>query len=245
MNNRITKIRCVDKKCKTVNQIEEKFCLRCGTPMVKNYLWVKGKLRKNYEIGELIDERFLLCYPQIVLDTKPDVVIQTPEFIPDQIKPYLRLFSHRLHLPQIYGYIDFPEQAWFLEYESVPISSQGHLIYPKFFPGIESCLKKVSPLRQINWLWQIIILWSPLEQQKALSSLLITDNIRVQGGLVKLIELELDDEQSSPTLQDLGDLWFNWLPLFNPLIQDIVTKIVLSLQQNLFNHIDDVLNFLY
>ena len=242
-NNRITKIRCVNKKCKTLNQIDETFCNRCSTPIVKNYLWIKGELAKQYQVGELIGNRFSLCYPNIVLDTKPDAVIPSPEVIPNDIKPYLKLFSHRLHIPQIYGYLNFPEQVWFLEYESVPLNSQGQLIYPKFFPSIESCLSKVSALRQMNWLWQIVQLWSPLAKQKALSSLFALDNIRVNGNIIKLIELDLD-QKSTPTLENLGDLWCSWLPHFDPMIQNIIHKIVLSLQQNLFTNINDVLNVL-
>ncbi len=243
MNSGTATIRCVNKKCKTINEIQNTFCHRCNTPILRNYLWIKGEFSQNYKVGDLIDDRFRLCYSKVVIDTKPDITIRTPEVIPEEIKPYLRLFSHRLHLPQIYGYLSFPEQAWLLEYESVPINNQGDLIYPRFFPGIESCLKKVSPLRQMNWLWQIVQLWQPLSQQKSLSSLFSFENIRVNGSIVKLIELELD-QQTTPTLADLGDLFYSWLPLFDPLIENIIENITLSLQQNLFSNIDQVLNIL-
>ncbi len=244
MNKRKINIRCVNKKCKTLNSIEEKFCHRCNTPVVKKYLWIKGELSKDYPIGELIEDRYLLCYPKTVLDTKPDVINPTPDDIPDEIKPYLRLFSHRLHLPQIYSYLKFPETIWFLEHESVPIDSQGRLVYPKFFPSIESNLSGVSALRQLNWLWQIVQLWKPLEKQKALSSLFIAENIRVDGSIVKLIELKLDQEDCVPHLDHLGELWSAWLPYIAPQIKDIVEKIILSLQQNLIKDVDELLNIL-
>jgi protein phosphatase len=241
MTNRTTKIRCVTQNCQAFNSIEDEFCHQCSTPIVKNYLWIKGELTNKYKIGELINERFLLSYPQIVLDLNPALVIDTPQVIPKDIKVYLKLFSHRLHLPQVYGYLSYPEQAWLLEYETVPINAKGKLTYPKFFPSIQSCLSKVSALRQINWLWQIANLWIPLAQQKALSSFFLTNNIRVNGGIVKLIELKRDRKESTPTLQNLGHLWNSWLPLFNPVIHDLLTKIIFSLQQNLFTDIEQLL----
>ena len=243
MNNRIVKIRCVNHKCKTFNSPEDTFCHRCSTPVVKNYLLMKGNLSLQYQVGEMINNRFLLYYPQIALDTKPDQINPTPEFIPNEIKAYLQVFSHRLHLPQIYDYISFPEQIWFLEYESVPLNAKGQLIYPKFFPLLASCLPKVSPLRQLNWLWQILQLWTPLARIEALSSLFLYDNIRVNGSIVKLLELRLDEELK-PSLPYLGELWLNWLPHFDPAISNIIQKIALSLQQNLFSNIEEVINVL-
>ena len=243
MNQSTTKIRCVTKNCKNFNPIETKFCHQCSTPIVKKYLFIQGKLSKKYKVGELINNRFLLCYPQTVLDLKPDIILNTPEVIPEEIKVYLKLFAHRLHIPQVYGYLDFPEHAWLFEYESVPLNSEGKLIFPQFFPGIESCLSKVSALRQMNWLWQIVNLWTPLSQRKALSSFFIINNIRVDSSIVKLLKLQLD-EDCTPTLQDLGNLWMDWLALFDPLVQDILKKIILSLQQNLFTNIDEVLQIL-
>ena len=244
MNKRKINIRCVNKKCKTFNSIEQKFCHRCNTPVVKKYLWIKGELSQDYPIGELINKRFLLCQSNTVLDTKPDIVNPTPEEIPEEIKPYLRLFAHRLHLPQVYGYLGFPENIWFLEYESVPIDSEGRLSYPKFFPSIESRLSGASPLRQLNWFWQIVQLWKPLLKQKALSSLFIPQNIRVDGSIVKLIELELDRKVGTPDLQTLGDLWSTWSEYIHPQIKSIIQNIILSLQQKLITDIDKLLKVL-
>ena len=211
--------------------------------MVKKYLWIKDELNQNYPIGELIEQRYLLCHPKTVIDTRPDIINPTPTEIPDEIKPYLRLFSHRLHLPQIYSYLKFSEIIWFLEYESVPIDSQGKLVYPKFFPSIQSSFSDVSALRQMNWLWQIVQLWKPLSKQKTLSSLFIADNIRVDGSIVKLIELKLDQD-CEPHLEHLGELWSTWLEHIHPQIKDIIEKIILSLQQNLITDINELLNIL-
>lgn len=234
MSNSIAKIQCVNKKCQTINLLENTFCSKCKTPIIKRYLRIGGNVEKNYEKGKLINDRFLLWESQIVIDTKPDVVPLFPDTIPEIITPYLKLFSHRLHVPQIYGFIDDSFQQWLLEYESIPLDDAGHLIHPELFPSIELSLFPASSLRQVSWLWQIILLWTPLEKQKVLSSLFHPNNIRVGGGIIKLQEL-IRDSESSPTFKDLGNLWEHWLTKFNPLIQEVMGKIILSLQENLLD----------
>ncbi|WP_373478567.1 PP2C family serine/threonine-protein phosphatase [Geminocystis sp.] len=233
MTKTTSKIRCVNKRCKTLNLLEDTFCSRCHIPVVKRYLRIHGTLAKEYHIGELIEDRFLLCHPDIVIDTKPDLLPILPDSVSEEITCYLKLFSHRLHIPQIYGYVDQQYSALLLEYESVPIDDKGHLIYPNLFATIESSFEKASTLRQVNWLWQMVILWKPLAKQKVLSSFFKPNNIRVSGGIVKLIELTSDDNENNPNLKDLADLWSHWIPYLNPLIQDIISNIILSLQENL------------
>lgn len=240
MTNTIAEIRCVNRRCKALNLLENTFCHRCQTPLVKRYLRMGGTLNKEYHIGELVENRFFVCQPNIVIDTKPGVIPIFSEYIADEIKPYLKLFSHRLHIPQIYGYIDQNFSAWLLEYENIPLDYSGNLVYPDLFPAIESSFLNASSLRQVNWLWQMVQLWKPLTKRKVLSSLFLPNNLKVGGGIIKLIELKVDDS-SNPSLVDLGNLWADWLPKLNPLIQDTIEKIILSLQQDLIDDIDKVL----
>lgn len=232
MSNSIAKIQCVNKRCQTINLLEDTFCSKCKTPIIKRYLRIGGNVEKDYEVGKLINDRFLVWESNIVIDTKPDLPSLFPDTVPENIAPYLKLFSHRLHVPQIYGFLEDSFEQWLLEYESIPLDDKGHLIHPELYPSIELSLFQASSLRQVSWLWQIILLWTPLEKQKVLSSLFHPNNIRVGGGIIKLQELIADDE-SSPSLKDLGNLWEHWITKFNPLIQEVMGKIILSLQENL------------
>lgn len=243
MTNRTTEIRCVNKRCKTLNSLSEKFCHRCRTPIVKRYLKISGKLREKYSIGDLMCDRYLLCYPNTVLDTKPSLVPFSAEVIPEDAIPYLKLFSHRLHLPQLYSFLKGEGEAWLLEYESLVIDDNGELTHPLLFLLLEKSFSNASPLRQISWLWQMVQLWNPLEKQKVLSSFFVENNLRANGGILKIMEL-YRDEQSSPTLQTLGNLWSNWIPLLNPLTQEIMRKVTLCLQQNLITNTTQLLNIL-
>ncbi|MGI0481928.1 PP2C family protein-serine/threonine phosphatase [Geminocystis sp. CENA526] len=239
----IAKIQCVNKRCRKLNLLGDALCNECQTPIVKRYLRIGGNIDKEYSVGELINDRFFVCQPSIVIDTKPDISPIFPENVPETITPYLKLFSHRLHVPQIYGFLDNTFEQWLLEYESIPLDEKGNLIHPELFPSLELSLFQVSALRQISWLWQIILLWNPLEKQKVLSSLFYPHNLRVGGGIIKLREL-IPDNESKPTLKDLGNLWENWITRFNPLIKEILEKIVLSLQENLLETPNQVLDIL-
>lgn len=243
MSNSIVKIQCVNKRCQTTNLLENTFCSKCKTPIVKRYLRIEGNSEKDYKVEELINDRFLLWDSNIVIDTKPDVPLLFPDTVPENIVPYLKLFSHRLHIPQIYGFLDDSFQQYLLEYESIPLDDQGHLIHPELFPSLELSLSKSSSLRQVSWLWQIILLWTPLAKQKVLSSLFHPNNIRVGSGIIKLQEL-ITDNDSSPTFKDLGNLWEHWITKFDPLIQEVMGKIILSLQENLLEEPSQLLAIL-
>ncbi|MBL1211312.1 serine/threonine-protein phosphatase [Geminocystis sp. GBBB08] len=240
MTTTIAEIRCINKRCKALNLLENTFCHRCQTPLVKRYLRIIGTLTKEYGVGELIENRFFVCQPNVVIDTKPSIVPIFPETVSDEITPYLKLFSHRLHIPQVYGCIDKEYSAWLLEYENIPLNETGNLVYPDLFPAIEFSFFHVSPLRQVNWLWQMVLLWKPLARQKVLSSLFLPNNLKVAGGIIKIIELKFDHD-SNPNLKDLANLWEVWFPKFNPLIQEVMGKIILSIQQNILDNSDKIL----
>ena len=46
-------------------------CMTCGIPLVKRYLWAVGDWINAYQMGELIEERYLLQRPHVLLDTLP------------------------------------------------------------------------------------------------------------------------------------------------------------------------------
>jgi len=243
MTNRITQIRCVNKRCKNLNSLEDNFCHKCETPLVKRYLKIVGKLSKEYKIGDAIASRFLVCYSDIVLDTKPYLAPYSPDSLPSEVIPYLKLFSHRLHLPQVYSFLKDETETWLLEYENIPLNSHGKLIYPQLFPLLEKNISQASALRQINWLWQMTQLWKPLATQKVLSSFFDSNNLRVNGGIIKFIDLK-SDQELTPSLKNLADLWLSWVEFFDPLIKDIIIKIILSIHQNLINTPDKLLAIL-
>ncbi|NEP75913.1 MAG: SpoIIE family protein phosphatase [Okeania sp. SIO2G4] len=190
--------------------------------MPKHYLWVIGEGIKTYRPGEIIVDRYQVQDDRILMDTQPEKTPQMPEEIPGKIEPYLRLFPYRLHIPQVFGIISVTEKKgtrkiWLLE--AGPINSNSGSLMPK----IATSWKHATAMRQLNWLWQIAQLWQPLNVQKVASSLLNSENLRVEGQLVRLLELQAD--QKSLTLQHLGRFWQKWASNAHPAVEKFLKQL--------------------
>jgi serine/threonine protein phosphatase PrpC len=73
-------------------------------------------------------------------------------------------------------------------------------------PELSQAWKEASAVRQLNWLWQQALLWQPLSSEGVASSLLEPGLVRVEGSVLRLLELRLDP-QATPTLAQLGEQW--------------------------------------
>ncbi|NEP58148.1 MAG: serine/threonine protein phosphatase [Symploca sp. SIO2G7] len=233
MDNPTAMLHCPNTRCQVPNPQSNKFCEQCRTPLLKRYLWAIGKGIKAYEPGEVIAERYLLMHSSVILDMKPGIPPDTPQDIPQFLTPYLRLCPYGLHVPQIYGRLTptkgrrHPE-VWLLE--KVPIrvtqmaDAQGQLL-----PELTNVWKDASPMRQLNWLWQIGNLWQPLSTEGVASSLLTPAILKVENSLVRLLELQ-PDNSSKPTLQQLGQLWLEYLTAgISPVIADFFQQLCTQL----------------
>ncbi|MFM2378171.1 MAG: hypothetical protein RLZZ143_747 [Cyanobacteriota bacterium] len=231
----LTTLQCQNLTCLSPNALTNRFCEKCGTPLVKRYLWMMGDwVRTYYHVGELIDNRYLVKQPQIVLDTKPAQAPQAPEEPPSWISLYLQLLPFHLHIPQIYGYIPSPDERlnmdiWLLEYGTIPLDEAGELIYPELLPTLGEVWSQASDLRQIHWLWQMAKLWHPLQKKAMVSSLLNPSLTRVNNQLLQLLELS-KDEAAAPKLKDLGVLWAGLIPTAAANIQDFLTSLTQELE---------------
>ncbi len=158
-------------------------------PLTNRYLWAAGSAATSIPVGETVTDRYQVVAPQIWQDTHPELLPEVPEQISGNVLPYLRLYPHRLHVPEVYGVCQVNDsvQESVILLENVPIDASGEL-----YPSIESMLTKASAVRQVFWLWQILELWTPLEEVGVASSLLVPDNLRVEGWRVRLRELYAD-----------------------------------------------------
>ncbi len=209
MLNSAAKINCSNPNCQTPNSLERKVCVQCQTPLLKRYLWMMGEKITAYQPGELIAERYLVVQPQIVLDTKPNLLPAMPEVVPSHISTYLKLAPYRLHIPQVYGYIapsHKQSELWLLEYGMVSESTSKDLKSGQLLPTLNQAWQSTGALRQLNWLWQIAELWQPLVSYGVASTLLQPSLLQVKGAIVHLRELT-SDGSLEPSLQDLGRLW--------------------------------------
>ncbi|MBD2608973.1 protein phosphatase 2C domain-containing protein [Scytonema hofmannii FACHB-248] len=209
-------IYCTNPACTNpINSVGDRLCANCQTPLVHRYIWATGE-HQAIPPGELIKDRYEVITSQIWLDTRPGQLPEIPEELPKAIIPYLRLSSDRCHVAQVYGFADD-----ILLLENVPIDETG-----KLYPAIADAWEQATPVRQVNFLWQIIQLWQPLSEYGVALSLLFPHNLRVQGWCVRLLELY---ESEQPSLQQLGESWKPIVAAAKPEVATALEKIVDSM----------------
>lgn len=182
-----------------------------SAPPINRYLWAADPASAQVPAGELIQGRYQVVAPQIWLDKQPEIPPDVPQDLPEEIIPYLRLFPLRLHIPEVYGLAvlgEEPDTAEILLLENVPVDEEGNL-----YPSLGEAWSQAKPVRKVYWLWQVLQLWTPLSEMGVASSLLVTENVRVQGWRVWLLELYPDrtELQENVTLQELGECWLDWM----------------------------------
>ena len=213
-------IKCPNPECQTINPEGNDRCASCQTYLPYRYLWAvkPGKL-----VPEHLDKRYIWQHQQIVLDTEPGVPPASPDPVPTHIWPYLMLASHGLHVPQPYDLLNPGTGRETLLLDTAAIAINPGDTKPKLLPSLTQAWPAASPLRQLNWLWQIAGLWSDFIEQQVASSLLSNHLLRVHGSLVRLLELATDVQPL--TLNHLGEFWQTLIPKAQPPIRDFLTSL--------------------
>ena len=201
-----------------------------------SYLWAVGEIAAQKIPGTIVEsDRYQVIAPHIWSDTRPHLEPYVSALLPDEALPYLRLYAHRLHIPQVYGFCrDDENDREILLLENVPLKNTGDLQ-----PAIFEAWTQASAVRQVYWLWQILQLWNPLLELNVASSLLSPDNLRVEGWRVRLKELIKDSEDPiharasflNPDLSNLGQCWLVWVSESKATIADSLTAICAAMQQ--------------
>ncbi|MBG1241376.1 protein phosphatase 2C domain-containing protein [Nostoc sp. NZL] len=202
-------IYCINPRCKSpINPMGDSVCASCQTPLVHRYLWATGSSSAQITPGTTVADRYEVISPQIWLDTQPALPPDVPEELPTEVIPYLRLYQERLHLPQAYGFASNLEEdpTDILLLENVPIDKTGNI-----YPTIVEAWEQATAVRQVYWLWQILQLWTPLSELGLSRSLLVVENLRVQGWCVRLLELYQTPADEKLSLQNLGECWQFWV----------------------------------
>ncbi|WP_375479429.1 protein phosphatase 2C domain-containing protein [uncultured Nostoc sp.] len=199
---------CINPRCNSpINPMGDSVCASCQTPLVHRYLWATGSLSAQIPPGTKVADRYEVIKQQIWLDTQPGLPPDVPEELPTQVIPYLQLYQ-RLHLPQAYGFASNLEEDTtdILLLENAPIDKTGNI-----YPTIVEAWQEATAVRQVYWLWQILQLWTPLAELGLSRSLLVADNLRVEGWCVRLLELYQTPDDEKLSLQNLGECWQFWV----------------------------------
>ncbi|MBD2530338.1 protein phosphatase 2C domain-containing protein [Nostoc flagelliforme FACHB-838] len=234
MENDAATLYCPNENCQAANPLTHKFCQRCSTPLPKNYLWAVVDSPSVGSPGEILADRYLVVDKFVLLDTKPGLLALTLEL--DNLQPlraYLRLIPYRLHVPQVYGVLfltDGPSHREILLLEKPPILIDDTSQQVRLCSELTTAWRDATSMRQLNWLWQIAHLWQPLTSEGVASSLLDSYVLRVEGSLVRLLDLRFDDE-TSPELPQLGEFWQQLVHEAKPAITEFVDRVSRSLIQ--------------
>jgi protein phosphatase len=233
MENDAATLYCPNEFCQSPNPLDHNFCQRCSTPLPKRFLWAVGDGLDLGKSGDILADRYLVIEKNVVLDTRPGLVPHTPEIERlQEIKPYLRLFPYRLNVPQVYGVLptsDGEGQNDILLLEKPPITVGDVFPYKvELLSDLRTAWSDATSMRQLNWLWQIAHLWQPLASEGVALSLLDPNLLRVEGSLVRLLELRSDGEMK-PQLSDLGAFWQEILTKSKPAVSDFLSNICRSL----------------
>jgi len=123
------------------------------------YLWATTPAAMYIRVGEQVG-RYQVVAPQIWQDMHPELPPEMPTQLGETILPYLRLYPHRLHLPEVYGVCQVGDSLITL-LENVPIDRNAEL-----YSSMMSMWTKASAVRQVYWLWQMLELWTPLAEAR-------------------------------------------------------------------------------
>lgn len=234
MENDAATLYCQNELCQAPNPLNHKFCQRCSTPLLKRYLWAEKEGVSVASPGTILADRYLVISKSVVVDTKPGVLPQIPEIENLQaLKAYLRLIPYRLHIPQVYGILPLSEgnsqkDILLLEKPPIFVDSTGQQV--QLYSELTKIWGNATSISQINWLWQIANLWQPLASEGVASSLLEPSLLRVEGSLVRLLELQPD--ATTPGLTQLGEFWQRQLlPKARPAVAEFIDQITQYLIQ--------------
>ncbi|MDP5337109.1 MAG: protein phosphatase 2C domain-containing protein, partial [Nodularia sp. (in: cyanobacteria)] len=228
MENDAATLYCPNEACLAANPLTHKFCQRCSTPLPKRYLWAVGDGLSVGSPGDVLADRYLVISKSVVLDQKPGLLPQSPELDNSQgIKAYLRLIPYSLNVPQLYGILPLSEgqsHKEILLLEQPPLSADISGLQVQLCSQLNIAWRDATSMRQLNWLWQIANLWQPLKSEGVATSLIDPHVLRVEGSLVRLLELRFD-AATAPELPQLGAFWQKLQPESKPVIAEFVQQI--------------------
>ncbi|MBD2326913.1 protein phosphatase 2C domain-containing protein [Alkalinema sp. FACHB-956] len=232
-------IQCPNPFCKAPNPDDHVFCDRCQTFIPQHYLWATGGGAEHLAVGTLVADRYRVLAPQVLLDTTPGLLPDLPLEISLKLETYLRLLAHRPRTPQVYGIIrnHDTEPIILLEeggvYGAHTLSTTGESLAGCVMPELIERWETASHLQQVNWILQLAELWKPLSLVKASATLLQPELIRINGGMVHLLEV-LYQPNLEVTLPHLGEFWREladtsanpkfWISLSDRLIQKEISE---------------------
>lgn len=164
-----------------------------------------GRAVNHLSPGTIVNDRYLILKDNILLDRYPAHPPEMPREISLILEAYLKLSHFIPHLPKVYSAVTIEGEEQILLEEgaiypyviAVLPNSESHQVIESgtLMPTLQSKWAIADPFRLLNWVYQITKLWEPLNRFNATETLFCMDCIRVDGGLVKLLELRFNPKK--------------------------------------------------
>jgi protein phosphatase len=178
-------------------------------PLKNRYLWGVTPTAEPIPTGTVVGDRYQVIAPNIWVDHRPQLLPEVKEVPEGEVLAYLQLYPYRLHIPEVHAIVSLDNTAEatnVLLLDNVPIDRYGSLM-----PSIIEAWADAPSSQKVDWLWQILQLWEALAPLKVTSSLAIADNLRVDSGRVRLLQLyQPTSELGNFGWQKLGETWQDW-----------------------------------
>jgi serine/threonine protein phosphatase PrpC len=122
------------------------------------------------------------------------------------------LSNHPLHFPRAYGGVRINDAEYLLLengaiYPSGAVDEVGSPLSGCLMPALIQHWQQATLLRRLNWFSQVIGLWSDLAKCQARTSVLDFNLMRVDGDVVRFLELK-SDRKTQPSLKEIGECWY-------------------------------------
>ena len=202
------KLHCPNPFCKLPNDREADFCHSCHTFLPKRYLWQVGNNdRSRMAPGMVLGDRYAVLEDNVLLDCYPENPPEMPAEISLSLEAYLKVSSAVPHTPKIYCVLEVDgkdciilEETAIYPYVISVIPENQTAIGPKagtLMPRLQDCWGSASNIALLNWIYQIVTLWDRFNNLGVSQTLFNPDCVRVDGGLVKILELQFDSKQTT------------------------------------------------
>lgn len=231
---------CPNPFCKHSNDLTALYCGACQTALPRRFLWAVGEKLKELAIGDFIDDRYAKTADGVLLDCYPGLLPSMPKDISLELEAYLKLSSSAPTMPKVYGVVEWKQQELILLEEGAIFPAVSSFADEsqagKVMPSLKEMWVSAHDFRRLSWLYQIVMLWEVLTRFNVEKTLFRADLVRVDGDLVKILEIEsAKGEKRSVTelLKVFMDYGTAEPSVLTTQLQDIVTRLI---QQPIDNH---------
>ncbi|OKH16966.1 PP2C family protein-serine/threonine phosphatase [[Limnothrix rosea] IAM M-220] len=224
-------ISCTKSDCLGIASLHQSHCADCQTPVLKRYLRLLAAPESLPKAQTLLGDRYWVTHdPSIVLDTQPQSSPAVTDQLPPEIESYLKLSTHLLHCPRVFGLTAKEKGYWLLEYPSIPLAPNGLPQHPQLFPPVTEAWRSAEPLQQLNWLSQMAAMLPSFLEQGAISTFYDLAHLGVNGGVIQIRALSFTQKKHID-FQTIAQIWQRLLDKTDKSIHSFCQRLAQDLSQ--------------